>query len=98
MLILKRRNSMKMCTKLYKTKLLLYYVLHERHELGFLKKYVRQGILPFDIFYITIQIEGKTNFSQIVFNFISFSRSSHRRCSVRKGVLRNFANFTGNFL
>ena len=25
-------------------------------------------------------------------------RSSHRRCSVRKGVLRNFAKFTGNYL
>ena len=26
------------------------------------------------------------------------SRSSHRRCSVRKGVLRNFAKFTGKHL
>ena len=25
-------------------------------------------------------------------------RSSHRRCSVRKGVLRNFAKFTGKYL
>ena len=25
-------------------------------------------------------------------------RSSHRRCSVKKGVLRNFANFTGKHL
>ena len=25
-------------------------------------------------------------------------RSSHRRCSVRKGVLRNFAKFTGKHL
>ena len=28
----------------------------------------------------------------------SFSGSSHRKCSVRKGVLRNFANITGNTL
>ena len=28
----------------------------------------------------------------------SFFRSSHRRCSVRKGVLRNFAKFTGKHL
>ena len=28
----------------------------------------------------------------------AFSRSSHRRCSVRKGVLRNFAKFTGKHL
>ena len=25
-------------------------------------------------------------------------RSSHRRCSVRKGVLRNFAKFTGKYM
>ena len=25
----------------------------------------------------------------------SINRSSHRRCSLRKGVLRNFAKFTG---
>ena len=30
-------------------------------------------------------------------NFLN-SRSSHRRCSVRKDVLRNFANFTGKHL
>ena len=23
-------------------------------------------------------------------------KSSHRKCSVKKGVLKNFANFTGN--
>ena len=27
-----------------------------------------------------------------------FSGSSHRKCSVRKGVLRNFAKFTGNHM
>ena len=32
-------------------------------------------------------------------NIFSFcSRSSHRRCSVRNGVLRNFAKFTGQHL
>ena len=30
--------------------------------------------------------------------FLSCLRSSHRRCSVRKGVLRNFAKFTGKHL
>ena len=29
---------------------------------------------------------------------VFMSRSSHRRCSVRKGVLRNFAKFTGKHL
>ena len=28
----------------------------------------------------------------------SLDRSSHRRCSVKKGVLRNFAKFTGKHL
>ena len=28
----------------------------------------------------------------------SYIRSSHRRCSVKKGVLRNFAKFTGKHL
>ena len=28
----------------------------------------------------------------------SINRSSHRRCSIRKGVLRNFIKFTGNHL
>ena len=36
----------------------------------------------------------------IVFNRwnISKDRSSHQRCSIRKGVLRNFAKFTGRHL
>ena len=28
---------------------------------------------------------------------LAFTRSSHRRCSLRKDVLRNFAKFTGNY-
>ena len=28
-------------------------------------------------------------------NKVCFSRSSHQRCSVKKGALKNFANFTG---
>ena len=31
-------------------------------------------------------------------NHFSSYRSNHRRCSVRKGVLRNFAKFTGKHL
>ena len=27
-----------------------------------------------------------------------YSKSSHRKCSVKKGVLRNFAKFTGKHL
>ena len=33
-----------------------------------------------------------------LFFFILKNRSSHRRCSVRKSVLRNFAKFTGKHL
>ena len=31
-------------------------------------------------------------------NYFNIKRSSHQRCSVRKGVLRNFAKFTGKHL
>ena len=31
-------------------------------------------------------------------HFLSWSRSSHQRCSIIKGVLRNFAKFTGKHL
>ena len=31
-------------------------------------------------------------------NYVHSYRSSHRRCSVRKGFLRNFAKFTGKHL
>ena len=31
-------------------------------------------------------------------DYYASNRSSHRRCSVRKGVLRNFAKFTGKHL
>ena len=34
----------------------------------------------------------------IVLNLLLHFRSSHQRCSVRKGVLRNFAKFTGKHL
>ena len=30
-------------------------------------------------------------------NFSPVFKSSHQRCSVRKGVLRNFAKFTGKY-
>ena len=34
----------------------------------------------------------------IVLNLLLLFRSSHQRCSVRKGVLRNFAKSTGKYL
>ena len=40
----------------------------------------------------------RTNDDHILFYKKTKCRSSHRRCSVRKGVLRNFAKFTGKHL
>ena len=36
--------------------------------------------------------------NKVTGNSIAIYRSSHRRCSVRKGVLRNFAKVTGKYL
>ena len=33
-----------------------------------------------------------------LFVYVRISRSSHQRCSVKKGVLINFAKFTGKYL
>ena len=40
-------------------------------------------------------IEGKKTY---LMRILSTARSSHRRCSVGKGVLKNFAKFTGKHL
>ena len=53
-----------------------------------------------------IKLTFKNTFKQRLFHFLLVSllftwktcRSSHRRCSVRKGVLRNFTKFTGKRL
>ena len=37
-------------------------------------------------------------FNKIVLHPSEFPRSSHQRCSVKKGVLKNFTNFTGKHL
>ena len=34
----------------------------------------------------------------VVLQWLTHAWSNHRRCSVRKGVLRNFVKFTGNYL
>ena len=44
------------------------------------------------------QIQAKVKFLQLLdchFLRVKIIRSSHRRCSVRKGVFRNSAKFTG---
>ena len=40
----------------------------------------------------------KTGNLKIVLEFLVTFRSSHQRCSVKKGVLRNFTKFTGKHL
>ena len=41
----------------------------------------------------------KINILENIFNpMVSMGRSSHQRCFVKKGVLRNFAKFTGKHL
>ena len=44
----------------------------------------------------TVQEYGNSAGVKIIANWIP--RSSHRRCSINKGVLRNFAKFTGKHL
>ena len=51
-----------------------------------------------------VSVEWLFNEIKTYFKFVSLKskvrigRSSHRRCSVRKGVLRNFGKFTGKHL
>ena len=40
----------------------------------------------------------KERYVNTVFTYSVFFKSSHWRCSVKKGVVRNFAKFTGNHL
>ena len=43
--------------------------------------------------------KGNENvFMQLIMSLITHTRGSHRRCTVRKGVLRKFAKFTGKHL
>ena len=41
---------------------------------------------------------SRQNWDLFIFSLTSHYRSSHQRCSVKKGVLRNFTNFTGRHL
>ena len=45
--------------------------------------------------FVVILVRGKEG---LCTGFLFLFRSSHRRCSIRKGVLRNFAKFTGKHL
>ena len=56
------------------------------------------------MFLKVLQNSQKTMFAWVFFlvklqaGNLRLSESSHRRCSVKKGVLKNFANFTGKHL
>ena len=70
----------------------------------------RQNLAPNPVNYnmamsqTRVSIEWLFNEIKTFFKFVSLKsqvrigRSSYRRCSVRKGVLRNIAKFTGNHL
>ena len=47
---------------------------------------------------LPVSLNEKLGAYEINNKAISIIRSSHRRCSVKKGVLRNFAKFTGKHL
>ena len=46
-----------------------------------------------DVLLLTLHISQNIYFTE---RLQMTERSSHQRCSMRKGVLRNFAKFTGN--
>ena len=77
------------------------------------KKIVSSQIYILDVLYCVIYVNPKNQLTQVkhskgtqvqkfsklmgsVWNWMS--KSSHRRCSVKKGVFRNFAKFTGKHL
>ena len=51
-----------------------------------------------ELFYKKVFVKSFAKFTVNVSAGVSFIRSSHRRCSVRKGVLKNFAKLTGKHL
>ena len=51
------------------------------------QSYSRQFASPLDL-----------RFSHIFHYFVCCNRSSHRRCSIKKAVLKNFTKFTGKHL
>ena len=56
---------------------------------------------PFNIqiFAVIRYFLGEISFTKVFLSwFFPFNRCSHRRCSVKKGVLKSFANFTGKHL
>ena len=46
----------------------------------------------------TSGVKNRPVFKNFVFEKVENIRSNHQRCSVRKGVLRNFAKLTGKHL
>ena len=56
------------------------------------------GILIREKYMFRVNTEICNIWTKWLESFIAYDRSSHRRWSVRKGVLRNFAKFTGKHL
>ena len=55
----------------------------------------------FYLVYLSLCLSHASNYVEIIWSFLYFHygyRSSHRRCSIRKCVLRNFAKFAGKYM
>ena len=59
---------------------------------------LRGKICVFFIFNLLVPLFRPSLFRVVLYFYISIYRSIHRRCSVKKGVLKNFANLAGNQL
>ena len=58
----------------------------------------RQGDLPPSLVVTCLRANGEGFVTVVVFSMSHCNRSCHQRCSISKGVLRNFAKFTGKHI
>ena len=66
---------------------------------GFAKWFTNKKVLSLNVSWTIEKIFSITNLKPSLARFESAqNRSSHRRCSIKKGVLKNFAKFTGKHL
>ena len=67
---------------------------------SYFEEHLWMGASDFWEFFLLCQFEPFPTRTNNIMNYLRKwrSRSSHRRCSVRKGFLRNFAKFTGKHL
>ena len=61
-------------------------------------KWASPCLLIFEIFVGPPFLLGSPSLLNFLKRKFTFNRSSHQRCSIKKGVLRNFTKFTGKHL